>query len=337
VSLRSIEDVRAVDVPAGEADLLAWLGGPALLRIAGRDRSRTRAVGALLHGNEPSGFRAVHALLRRAEPPAVDVVCFVGAVEAARVHPAFTHRALYGHRDLNRCFRAPFEGVEGGVARDAIGALERAHPEALVDMHNNTGHNPAYTIATHGTPAHLALASFFATRFIHTTLRLGSLMEALSPEVPAITVECGRAGTESADAFACDRLARWVELAVLPSVYPPLRVYVDPIRVTLRREATVAFGETPQAGCDLTLRGDVDRHNFVRLEAGTQIGWVARGAPLPLEARGVAGDDVARALFEVCEGTLVASQPFVPVMMTADPVVAAADCLFYVVRENTSA
>ena len=62
MSLLSIEDVRAVDVPSDEANLLAWLGGPALLRIAGRDRSRSRAVSALLHGNEPSGLRAVHAL-----------------------------------------------------------------------------------------------------------------------------------------------------------------------------------------------------------------------------------------------------------------------------------
>jgi hypothetical protein len=332
----SIEDVRAVDVPSDEVSLLALLGGPALLRIAGRDRSRTRVVGALLHGNEPSGLRAVHALLRSAEPPAVDVVCFIGAVEAARASPAFTHRALPGHRDLNRCFRAPFDGEEGAVAGEALAALQRLRPEALVDMHNNTGHNPAYSIAVHATPTHLALGSIFAVRFVHTSLRLGSLMEAFAPDVPAITVECGRAGTAAADAFARDRLARWVGLSVLPSTAPPMRVYVDPVRVTLRRGATVAFGETPHGECDLTLRGDVDRHNFVRLEAGTRIGWVARGAPLPLEARGGAGDDVAPALFEVCDGALVTAQSFVPVMMTTNPDIAAEDCLFYVVRERTS-
>jgi hypothetical protein len=76
----------------------------------------------------------------------------------------------------------------------------------------------------------------------------------------------------------------------------------------------------------------VDRHNFVRLEAGTRIGWVARAAPLPLEARGGAGDDIAAALFEVCDGALIAAQAFVPVMMTTNTAVAAADCLFYVVR-----
>jgi hypothetical protein len=333
VSLRSIEDVRAADVPPDEASLLAWLGGPALVRIAGRDRSRTRAVGALLHGNEPSGLRAVHALLRDPEPPAVDILCFVGAVGAACAPPAFTHRALPGHRDLNRCFRAPFDGEEGAVAREALAAIECARPEALVDLHNNTGHNPAYAIGVHATTGHLALASVFATRFIHTTLRLGSLMEGFAADIPAITVECGRAGGATADAFARDRLARLVGLSVLPSASPAMHIYVDPVRVTLRRGATVAFDETPHVECDLTLRGDVDRHNFMRLEAGTRIGWVAREAPLPLEARGAEGDDVAAELFEVRGGELVATRSFVPVMMTTNPDVAAADCLFYVVRD----
>jgi hypothetical protein len=334
VSLRSLADVRAADVPRDEADLLAWLGGPALLRIAGRDRSRTRVVSALLHGNEPSGLRAVHALLRCSEPPAVDILCFVGAVGAARAPPTFTHRALPGHRDLNRCFRAPFDGEEGALARETLAAIERARPESVVDLHNNTGHNPVYAIGVHATPAHLALASLFATRFIHTTLRLGSLMEGFAADIPAITVECGRAGLPSADTFACQRLVRLVGLPVLPTASPPMQMFVDPVRVTLRRGATVAFDETPRTGCDLTLRGDVDRHNFGRLDAGTRIGWVAREAPLPLEARGGSGDDIAAELFEVRSGALVAAQSFVPVMMTTNPAVAAADCLFYVVRED---
>jgi hypothetical protein len=321
-------------VPHDEADLLSWLGGPSLLRIAGRDRSRTRAVSALLHGNEPSGLRAVHALLRASDPPAVDVVCFVGSVVAARTAPPFSCRMLPGRRDLNRCFRPPFDGEDGETARDALAIIERARPEAVVDLHNNTGHSPAYAITSHATLANVALASIFVTRVIHTTLRLGSLMEAFAPDSPVVTIECGRAGTASADAFACDRLARFASLEALPTETPRMRVFVDPIRVTLRPDVTVAFGEAPRAGCDLTLCGDVDRHNFVHLAAGTHIGWVAPGAALPIEARDGEGRDLARALFELHGGELVAAQAFIPVMMTTNPAVAAADCLFYVVREG---
>jgi hypothetical protein len=75
------------DIPPTPDELLDALAGPTWVRRAGRDRTRTRAVSSLLHGNEPSGFRAVHALLRRPQPPAVDIVCFIGGVEAARAAP----------------------------------------------------------------------------------------------------------------------------------------------------------------------------------------------------------------------------------------------------------
>jgi hypothetical protein len=333
IRLRVREDVRAGDVPPGEADLLAWLGGPSVLRVAGRDRTRARAVGALLHGNEPSGLRAVHALLRAPEPPAVDVVCFVGAVAAARTEPAFSHRMLPGRRDLNRCFRRPWDDEDGAVAREALAYLEAARPEAVVDLHNNTGHNPAYAISPHPGPLHLALASVFVSRFIHSALRIGSLMEAFAAETPAVTIECGRAGTSAADAFACERLARFAAMDRPPAAAPRMHVFVDPMRVTLRQGATVAFAATAQAGSDLTMAGEVDRHNFTLLPPGAHIGWIAHGAPLPVEVRDACGHDVTRSLFEARDGALVTLRPIIPIMMTTNSVVAAADCLFYVVRD----
>jgi hypothetical protein len=267
----------------------------------------------------------------------VDIVCFVGAVAAAHAHPSFAHRMLPGRRDLNRCFRPPWDGDDGTVARDVLANLERARPEAVVDLHNNTGHNPAYAISVHPGASHLALASLFVTRFIHSTLRLGSLMEAFLPEVPAVTIECGRALTPQADAFARERLARFAAMEGLPTAAPRMHVFVEPMRVTLRAGSTVAFAETPQAGSELTLDTDVDRHNFTRLASGTRIGWVARDEPLPLEVRDGAGHDVTRALFDVHAGALVTVRPVIPIMMTTNPIVAAADCLFYIVRDASGA
>jgi hypothetical protein len=264
----------------------------------------------------------------------VDVACFIGAVAAARASRPFTHRMLPGQRDLNRCFRAPFDGECGAVAREVLGYLEGARLEAVVDLHNNTGHNPAYAITTHATAAHFALASVFVTRVIHSALRLGSLMEAFAPDLPVVTVECGRAGSAAADAFARDRLAHFVELPALPTTAPSMHVLVDPVRVTLRRGSRVAFGQEPRSGFALTLRDDIDRHNFRRLEAGTHIGWLAGEAQLPLEARGSDGRDTAPALFEARGDALVTARPLLPVMMTTDPEVAEADCLFYVVRDG---
>lgn len=333
VDVRS--DVAPQDVPGDVKQFLSRLERPTVFRIPGRDRTRTRAVTGLIHGNEPSGLRAIHALLRDETRPAVDVVCAVGAVEAARAPPALSQRMLPGRRDLNRCFRPPWDGTDGAIARSLLSILNDARPEALVDLHNNSGHNPPYAIVTRLDDARAGLVSLFADRLITSELRLGSLMEALAPSLPVATVECGRAGTADADRVAREGLRRYVSLDALPRGEGPakLTLYGDAVRVTLRPGTRVSFAGAPRSDVDLTLDVDVDRHNFSRLPAGTRIGWIAQSAVWPLVACDETGHDVAHALFESHGGALVTAREVIPVMMTTDPLAAATDCLFYVVRE----
>ena len=67
---RDAHGLCTIDRPAPEtipSDPVAWLrqlGGPTAIRLSGRDRSRCRTVVTLLHGNEPSGVRALHGWLR---------------------------------------------------------------------------------------------------------------------------------------------------------------------------------------------------------------------------------------------------------------------------------
>ena len=86
---------------------LHQLAGPTLITISGEDTSRTRAISTLLHGNEPSGLRAVHAWLRSGRKPAVNIICFIASVQAALHEELFKHRSVPGQRDLNRCFGPP--------------------------------------------------------------------------------------------------------------------------------------------------------------------------------------------------------------------------------------
>jgi hypothetical protein len=329
------DDVRPGGVPATAEEWLGELRGPTFFRLPGLDRSRVRAVIAMLHGNEPSGLRGLHALLRTGRPPAVDLVCFVGAVEAARASPPLSHRMLPGRRDLNRCFRAPFEDADGRTARELLALLAEAAPEAVVDLHNNTGHSPAYGIGPYTDEPYLALVSLFADTYVCSRLRIGSITEAREGQAPTVTIECGRAGDPVADANAAHGLAAFANepdaLALPPG--RRLRVFTDPLRVELRSGARVAFAEAPDpGGADVTLNSDVDRHNFRRLDAGERIGWVARAEPLPIRATGREGVDVAGEYFVVADGALLTRRPLVPIMMTTNAVVAAADCLFYVVH-----
>ncbi len=324
------------DVGASAEEMLERLGGPALLRLPGRDRSRTRAVTTLLHGNEPSGLRALHALIRSGEPPAVDLLCFVGAVDAARAAPTFTHRTLPGRPDLNRCFATGPDTPEGLLATRLLEELRRAEPEALIDLHNTSGDGPAYGVWTRRGPEQAALTALFADHAIFTEIRLGTVIEALEEDFPAISVECGGGRQPSADRVALDGL---LEFARRDSVLQrregdaEIDVLPHPVRVELVPGARLAYGTGPGAGADLTLRDDIESCNFETVRASETLGWPGpRGLDVLRLSEGVA---VMRPeqFFALRDGRVVTARPLALFMATTDADIARSDCLFYVVAD----
>lgn len=332
------EDVRPGDIPARVDDFLDALAGPTILAVSGQDRSRVRIVAGTIHGNEPSGLRAIHRALHADRTPATDMLYFVGAVEAARAEPRFSHRFLPGRRDLNRCFRAPWDGPDGAIGRATLAVLCSRSVELAVDLHNNTGRNPSYAIGGALDGAHLALSALFTNRFIHSDLKLGSFAEAMDSHCPCITIECGQAHDPRADETAWLGLASLLRLERLDTArqgIESMEVFTSPSRVELARGATLAFGSAPQPGADLTLDPGVDRHNFQSLAPGTPIGFVREGGPWPVVVRDTCGADRSQELFELDgRGGLLIRETLVPIMMTTDPHAAANDCLFYAVRRH---
>jgi hypothetical protein len=292
-------------------------------------------VTTLLHGNEPSGLRALVEWLRSDRVPESDVLCFLGAVEAARTPPGLAHRMLRGHRDLNRCFRPPFDGIEGEVAGEALRLFREAGCESLVDLHNNTGHNPVYAVGSGVDAARVNLAAIFAERYVWTDLRLGTVIEATEGDFPSVAIECGRAGDPAADAAALAGLESYFALPELETRKVAARtmtILSDPVRVCVRSGLRLAFGQRSVDGVDLTLTDDIDHYNFEPVLPGAPIGWLGPGGAWPLDARGADGEEVSQDLFVSHGGRLETRRGIIPIMMTTDPVVAIADCLFYVVR-----
>jgi len=328
---------RGAAAPATAEELLRWIGGPTMLVIEGRDPSRTRGVSTLLHGNEPSGVRALATLLRSDVVPATRVVCFVAAVDAALAPPGFAHRMLDGRRDLNRCFQPPWDGPDGALAHEALRLLRESGCESLVDLHNNTGRNPTYGVATAVDAGRLGLVALFADRVVVTDLRLGSLIEATADDFPTVTIECGRAGDRVADAAALAGLERYLLASQIETRRMPehrLTVLAEPVRVCVLPGVALAFGAVPLPGADLTLVSDIDRHNFTPVLPGAPVGWLGTHGRWPIEARGADGEDVSRDLFRAVDGRLETRRGLVPIMMTTDVNVARADCLFYVVQQR---
>lgn len=338
-ALRILRDPDPGVLPAEASAFLRWLGGPTAIRLTGADPDpgRRRAVVTLLHGNEPSGLRAVHALLRARLRPAGDLLLVVVAVETALREPLFAHRQLPGRRDLNRCFRPPFEGREGALAGDVLREVEAFAPACLLDLHNNTGHNPPYGVAPRAGTAHRALTALFGASLVHSDLQLGALVEATDPLRPSVTIECGRAGDPEADHVARRGLEAFATLreplAPRASAASEVRVLTHPRRVRVRDALRLAFAAAPDPEADLTLRSDLEHHNFLPVAAGTVLGWVRRGCAWPIEALDPRGHDRSRELFALEAGTLRASRELIPIMVTTSPAIARSDCLFYVVRD----
>lgn len=327
------EDPTPERVGSSAVELLRNLGGPGAIIVRGEDSSRARAIVTLLHGNEPSGVRAMHAWLRRRRVPRVDCVWIVGAVEAALEPPGFAHRHLPDRPDLNRCFRPPYVGANGEIARAILELLDRVGPEAVLDLHNNTGHNPPYGIATRVDDTTRGLCAWFAERLVRSELDLGALVEVSVGGAPSVTIECGLAGDFDADRVALRGVESFLASeSIAPADAREVAVYDRPIRISIREGATLAIAATPRPGVGLTLAWNVDRHNWREVGAGTTIGWVSSDADWPVEAFSPGGTEMSRDLFEIVDGVLRTRRSLIPIMITTDAAIAASDCLFYVVR-----
>ncbi len=331
-------DLEPASLPEEDLEFLRRLGGPSLIRLAGRDPSRVRVVTTLLHGNEPSGLSAVSRFLRSGDRPATDVVFFIASVGTALAPPGFAHRSLPGEPDANRCWVPPTQTPEGQVARQVLTRLRALEPECLVDLHNNTGHNPAYGVAFRVGHAEQSLVSLFADRVVHTPIQLGTIVEATVNDHPSVTIECGRAGDPAADEVAWQGLWRYLDWDQIDFERPrrPLLMLEAPVRVCVRPGFELDFADSATPSVPLTISRDIDRHNFERLAVGSPIGWLEPGTDWPLEALGPDGEDCSRALFASDAGVLRTRREFIPIMMTTDRAIAKSDCLFYAVQRAPS-
>lgn len=320
--------------------LVALRGRPALVRIPGTAGSgRARLVSCLLHGNEDSGLRAALAVLRERRRFPFDLLVFIGNVRAATSDGWFAHRYLDEQEDFNRVWGLGAPTTR--MRRCADGVLEElraADLEAAVDVHNNTGENPAFGIVPVATADSLDLAARCTDVALLWNRDAHTLMEALGPTCPAIALECGVAGLPASTAAARGMVERFLAAPLgdaARSLADPARLYEVQAVVTVRPEVPFAFGGALTDAVDLVLVPGLDAANFGMLLAGTPLGHVEPGTAMPLCALDLRGGDVTDRYFRVEEdGTVVTASDLTPAMMTTTVVQARRDCLFYVTRRR---
>lgn len=318
-------------------DFLDYLSGPSEILLSGEDSSRTRAFVTLLHGNEPSGVIALFKWLKSGKKPAVNIVCIVASVAAASLSPEYSHRVIDGQRDLNRCFKEPFNDEPGALAAEILSTLKRYQPECLIDMHNTSGSGPSFAVAVYEDPLHDALTSLFTKRLIVTHLRLGALMEVTEYLCPTVTVECGGRLDECAHQAAWDGLQRYFlqsEVVNTKVCRDGLEILTNPVRLELNPQCRIQYGDVLSGSVDLCLLPTIERYNSGVTEKDTQLGWVA-GDDLKavFSSENSREECVVNELVYIKDGALYTQRDLKLFMITSNPEIAKMDCLFYAVRE----
>jgi len=318
-----------LEIPA--ADLHRLFPEPALLHLPGK-QAGPLFVSVLLHGNETSGLSAVQALLKRqADKPWPRAVSFFfGNVQAARAGL----RRLDGQPDFNRVWPGTeMEAcAETCMAQAVNDEMAGRGVFAAIDIHNNTGRNPAYSCIERLDAATLGLAALFDPLVIFSPSPKGTQTGAFARLCPAVTLECGQPGEPAGMEKAVGFIEACLRLPAIPRQAPPLDLFHALAQVTVRENLSFSLTD-PKA--DLLLRAELDQLNFTELPPGTVFGQVAvhhPGAPLPLVARTDDGVDVAADFFSIVDGRLVLKRSAMPCMLSLDERIIRQDCLGYLME-----
>ena len=315
---------RLPDLPQ---DFLNTLDGPKAIYLPGQDRERTRVLLTLTHGNEPSGFLALHQWLREGRTPLTNILVILGGVKAAQHPPLFTHRYVPGQRDLNRCFNPPFgHDRTGELAQQILQCIrQQGEVEAVVDMHNTSGLTPPFAVCFGHSWPKQQLAGLFTQSLVVSELQLGSLMEQ-DFGCPTITVEVGgdrdprslitaQQGIEHY--FLRDNL---LEQAAATIFRHPLRLELIP---------------PGRLNHEVTIREDIEQLNFTRVGTESPLGQVKTPVSNYLQVRREDCTCDISQYFVVREGQLYPKHPMVIFMATTQTEIATSDCLFYFCVETT--
>lgn len=334
---KTLENPKPSDIGNNITEFLQCLDGPTILKLQGKDNSRCRALITLLHGNEPSGLTAVFKWIKSEQIPAVNIICIIASVKASLTEPYFANRALPEKRDLNRCFKPPFEiDNEGNLAEEILHTLQCEKPEAAIDMHNTSGSGPAFAVATHMDDTHDALTSLFTNRIIVTDLRLGALMEISEHLCPTVTIECGGRLDETAHVIAYEGLQRFfleTNVLIKPDEDFGLELLHNPVRLEIKENYDICYKEENIEGYALVLNPNIEHFNSGTTKAGTELGFVNMSDINQLFSSTNSGHEcVVNDLVYINEGRLYTKQDLKLFMITTNPVIAKMDCLFYAVK-----
>lgn len=308
------------------SELEEALGSPSLIHLKG-DREPALFVSVLLHGNEPSGWNGLRRLLADHPQLPRSLSIFVGNVSAAKQGV----RALPDQQDFNRIWRGAV-GAEGEMARAVALRLAERKFLAAVDLHNNTGHNPHYSVLSDLSEENLGLAYLFCDKAVLIEEPDTVITHLFAGQCPAVTLELGPVSDPECELRAYDYLLRCLRLDAVPVGQPEdFSLYRSEARVHVPEGVSFHFAD--EAGtAPLVLTGGVEGVNFHELPAGFKFGSSQRSLADVLRVLDARHRNVTERYFVLDDGAILLRQPIIPAMYTTDPYVVHQDCLCYLMR-----
>ena len=186
---------------------------------------------------------------------------------------------------------------------------------------------------------HDALVSLFTQRLIVSDLGLGALMEISEHSYPTVTVEVGGRLDDDAHALAYEGMCRYFQADnVLDEGDTDwgLDLLRDPIRLELNEHVTLTYAHEPSSDYDITLRTDIEHHNFGGVTTDTLLGWASGPERELFSALDAGGRCAVTRLVRISDGKLYPAQPLKLFMITNNAAIAHSDCLFYAVADDGS-
>ena len=297
-------------------DLHRFLRGSTVFDLR-RGDVRPLFISTLLHGNETSGWDAIRRFV--VDYPEASIVLFIGNVQAA----AQNMRHLPHEVDFNRIWRQePWQSNLSDL-------LTKFKPWCGIDVHNNSGPNPHYSVVTDTRTQTLALATLFSNKVIFTDHTLDILAHCVSFHCPALTIEVGTVEDPDSEERAYGFLKRLNQIGSVPDV----------LQCEPKTYATIGIVKVEHENGSLenypTFHPSLKQMSFKTLRAGTP--FVNR---LPSDWEVNVSDpshdhDLTDDFLEFRDQSVFLKRDVVMSMFTHKPILAVQDCVCYFLKSTS--
>ena len=220
-------------------------------------------ISVLLHGNEVTGWDAIRRYISTQDmsKPCNSMVLYVGNVEAA----ATNQRLLAQQMDFNRIWCGG-NRPEHEHAEKVVGYLREIKPRFALDIHNNSGLNPHYSVITHATIDCLFHARKFSDIALLAPKPHSVITRRLNELCPSITIEVGLSGEQD----SLDRTLEYLDYVAnndASTIERPndLSVFRTIASMQIESSGSANFCTFPD------LNADLQRLNFSLVPAGTYL------------------------------------------------------------------